>query len=94
MIEIIANNSKSEGRTRSRLPTFSPFWIEQIRGSADFFGINYYTSRYVEASQKPTGPNPSINRDRSYERIVKPEWVPSASEWLFSVPEGLRDILR
>lgn len=94
MITQIAKNSENEGRLWSRLPEFSPKWIEKIRGSSDFFGLNYYTSRYVEVPVEPIGDNPSIVRDRMYERIVKPEWVQSASDWLYSVPQGLGDILR
>lgn len=39
MISKVANNSMKEGRTSSRLPTFSKEWIDKIRGSADFLGI-------------------------------------------------------
>lgn len=94
MISQIAKNSEQEGRLWSRLPKFSDNWIETIRGSSDFFGLNYYTSRYVEIPMKPIGDNPSISRDRMYERVVKPEWIQSGSEWLYSVPKGLGDILR
>lgn len=31
-----------------RLPKFTKEQSEMVRGSFDFFGINYYTSRYVE----------------------------------------------
>lgn len=94
MISQIANNSKQEGRLRSRLPTFSPYWIEKIRGSADFLGINYYTARMIVVPPEPEGENPSIERDKNYNRVVSPEWEQAASDWLYSVPEGLGDILR
>lgn len=94
MISKIANNSKHEGRPSSRLPTFSKEWIDKIRGSADFFGINYYTSRYVEEPAVPTGENPSHDRDRNLENIVKPEFKPSVLQWLYSYPKGLGDVLR
>lgn len=94
MITQIGKNSEKEGRLWSRLPEFSNDWIEKIRGSSDFFGLNYYTSRYVKISIEPIGDNPSIIRDRMYERVIKPEWIQSASGWLYSVPQGLGDILR
>lgn len=94
MIDQIANNSKIEGRLRSRLPKFTEYWIKQIRGSADFLGLNYYTSRFIEVPLEPAGPNPSINRDRMYTRLIKSKWIRGASEWLYSVPKGLGDILR
>lgn len=90
----IAENSRKEGRLRSRLPVFSEKWINKIRGTSDFFGLNYYTSRYIEATLKPSGKNPSIQRDRMYDEKVKPEWIQSKSKWLYSVPQGLGDVLR
>lgn len=93
MISQIANNSKEEGRLRSRLPKFSKYWIEKIRGSSDFFGLNYYTSRYVRHPIQPIGENPSYERDGMFETFAKPEWVKSSS-WIYAVPKGLGDILR
>lgn len=94
MITQIASNSIREGRSWSRLPTFSKQWINLIRGSADFFGLNYYTSRYVEMSKEATGLNPSYVNDVHLTATVKPEWKHSASAWFYSVPTGLGDILR
>lgn len=95
LIRQIGKNSKQEGRLRSRLPTFSHDWIEKIRNSADFLGLNYYSSRLVEANTEPIeAQNPSVEWDRAYNRKIKPEWKQSHSDWLHSVPEGLRDLLR
>lgn len=87
-------NSIREGQKKSRLPVFSEYWIEQIQGSADFMGLNYYTSRYVELLEVPTGPNPSFERDRSLSDTVKPEWKHANTDFLYSVPTGLGDLLR
>lgn len=92
MINQIANNSMKEGRAWSRLPTFSIEWIDKIRGSADFFGLNYYSSRYVKLWDKPTGINPSYFRDRNFREIISPEWKHSSI--FYSVPDGLGGILR
>lgn len=94
MIDQIGNNSVQEGRLRSRLPTLNEEWIVRIRGSADFFGLNYYTSRYIEEPSLPEGPNPSFERDRFYRRLESTEWTKGGSEWLYLVPQGLRDMLR
>lgn len=94
MIEQINRNSIEEGRSRSRLPEMSTYWKNKIKGSADFLGLNYYTSRIVELRQKPTGPNPSWERDSRIEEIIHPDWTGSQSKWLFSVPSGLGDLLR
>lgn len=92
MREQINLNSILESRSRFRLPVFSEYWIEQIRGSADFMGLNYYTSRMVKLL--PTGANPSYDRDRMLSYSVKPEWKKGKSEFLYSVPSGLGDLLR
>lgn len=94
MITQIASNSIREGRSWSRLPVFSEKWIEMIRGSSDFFGLNYYTSRMIETVSTAELANPSYQRDMNLKQSIKPEWKPSASSWLYSVPEGLGDILR
>lgn len=94
MREQIDGNSIREGRNHSRLPLFSDHWIEQIRGSADFLGLNYYTSRYVELLKTPTGVNPSYDRDTMLNQTVKPEWKSANIFFLYSVPAGLGDLLR
>lgn len=90
----IASNSIREGRFWSRLPTLSDKWIHTIRGSADFLGLNYYTSRYVEIPSEPIGPNPSYERDANFNQIVKPQWKKSVGGMVYSVPRGLADVLR
>lgn len=87
-------NSKEEGRTWSRLPTLSAHWKKMCRGSADFLGLNYYTSRYVELKEEPTGPIPSWERDAMFREVVPPEWKKGKTKWLYSYPEGLRDFLK
>lgn len=95
MIEQIAEYSMREKRSCSRLPVFSEKWIDIIRGSADFLALNYYTSFIVtEALENPEAKNPSHYRDKGLKRSVKPEWKRGKSSWLYSVPSGLRDILK
>lgn len=96
MINDIAVNSMREGRPWSRLPTFSDEWINLIRGSADFFGLNYYTSLIVETPVHPdsVGESPSYERDRNLIIKIDPNWKPSASNWIYYVPQGLGDLLR
>lgn len=94
MRSAVDENSRKEGRISSRLPSFSKEWIDRIRGSADFLGLNYYTSRYVEMPNEPVGESPSFERDRNVKEFVKPDFKPSASSWLYSYPKGLGDLLR
>lgn len=92
MISQIGNNSAREGLSWSRLPTFSKEWIDKIRGSADFFGLNYYSSRYVETLNEPAGLVPSYHGDRNLREIVSPTWTNSFG--FYSVPQGCGDMLR
>lgn len=94
MSQQINANSFSEGRNRSRLPVLSDHWIDTIRGSADFLGLNYYTSRYVRPGRVPDDAGPSYYGDARLQLLTKPEWKRAKSWWLYSVPSGIRDILR
>lgn len=94
MVKEIAKNSEREGRISSRLPTFSKRWIDTIRGSADFLGLNYYTSRYAKTPPQPPDEIPSFERDQNVQYVTKPEWKHTKPDWLYSVPSGLGDILR
>uniref|UniRef100_A0A182PT45 Uncharacterized protein n=1 Tax=Anopheles epiroticus TaxID=199890 RepID=A0A182PT45_9DIPT len=95
MVEEIAQNSALEGRTRSRLPTFTSAERALVRGSADFFAYNYYSSRLAELDQTDYDPSvpPSWRRDARIVQSVDPGWSRAKSTWLYVVPEGLRGIL-
>ncbi|XP_049840621.1 myrosinase 1-like isoform X2 [Schistocerca gregaria] len=91
MKERIMRNSLAEGRFRSRLPEFSPQWVKFIRGTADFFAYNHYTTRYAASGTQ--GEIPSLQRDSGVIRSYDPKWPSSASSWLKVVPWGLRKML-
>jgi beta-glucosidase/6-phospho-beta-glucosidase/beta-galactosidase len=95
MIDEIDARSKREGFPWSRLPEMSERTKDYIKGSADFLGYNYYSSRFVEldpSDYDPTAP-PSHYRDSRIIYSIDPKWKQAKSEWLYSVPEGLRGIL-
>ncbi|XP_049766119.1 myrosinase 1-like [Schistocerca cancellata] len=54
-------NSAAEGRPRSRLPTFTQEEVQYIRGSADFIGLNHYSTEFVTSGV--SGISPSKSRD-------------------------------
>ncbi|KAH9494597.1 hypothetical protein Btru_019683, partial [Bulinus truncatus] len=87
----IANKSSKLGQP-SRLPTFSAEEIINNKGTADFVGVNYYTSMYATSAELPHDP-PSYENDMDVKRDIDPSWVGSGSSWLFSVPVGFREIL-
>jgi len=41
-------------------------------GSSDFFGLNYYTSRYV--TSKGPEEEPGFPGDKNFEAITDPKW--------------------
>ncbi|XP_055841529.1 myrosinase 1-like [Episyrphus balteatus] len=94
MIMDIGANSQKEGRIRSRLPSFKNKWRDIVRGSADFLGLNYYSSRYIKRASKPNGVSPSWERDMDCDTSIDSNWLRAKSDWLYCVPEGLEGILK
>lgn len=95
----IDTNSRHEGRTWSRLPQLSSKWIAAIKGTTDFFSLNYYTSRQVVELTLPQLiaegiEKPSWSYDLHLSHSASYEWKQSQLKWLYSVPDGLGDILR
>lgn len=92
MIDEIGNKSKSESQLWSRLPAFTEAQKQSLIGSADFLGLNYYTSRYV-APLKVKSTEISYDGDVNVEFSTDDNWIKGKPSWLFSVPKGLEDLL-
>ncbi|KAM6909566.1 cytosolic beta-glucosidase [Xenentodon cancila] len=75
----------------SRLPTFSKS-DPTILGTADFFALNYYTSRKVKPEELCEQAL-SMRSDRDAEDVLDPSWPISGVPWLAVVPHGLRKLL-
>ena len=94
MIDVVNANSANENRTQSRLPVFTEAELINIKGSADFFGLNYYSSNYAEPGfDLNWAPNPSFFRDQYIHSTTDDSWPTAKSSWLKSVPDGLRAML-
>lgn len=93
MIDRIKGKSEAEGRPWSRLPSFTAEQKTRLKGSADFIALNYYTSRLA---QRRTWDTDEISwwADSDLDGPVDPEWKRAKSLWLYSVPSGLRDLLK
>ncbi|XP_066994436.2 myrosinase 1 [Anabrus simplex] len=90
--EIVDRNSKAEGRTRSRLPVFSKEMVEYIKGTYDFLGLNYYSTKLITSGE--TGENPSMSRDSGIVSSQDPSWPASpVTPWLKVVPWGFRKLI-
>ncbi|KAG7503012.1 lactase-phlorizin hydrolase-like [Solea senegalensis] len=75
----------------ARLPVFTPEEKKRIRGTADFLGLNHYTSRLVNNSDGGCTPGPQAVGD--FQAHVDPSWSSTASDWIYSAPWGLRRLL-
>lgn len=93
MISSVAKNSIAEGFPKSRLPEFTKQEIEYIRGTADYLGLNYYTSRVVELGIPNANDPPFYYKDMSIKETVDPNWPQAKSSWLYSAPEGFRVLM-
>ncbi|XP_063993314.1 myrosinase 1-like [Diachasmimorpha longicaudata] len=88
----IRRNSELEGLPFSRLPKFTRYWIDMIRGSSDYFGLNHYTSKMVKALPRKKG-SPYV-QDSGVRVFLNDSWEISPTDWLAVVPEGLGGVLR
>ncbi|XP_065075628.1 myrosinase 1-like [Ochlerotatus camptorhynchus] len=96
MIDRVAALSKQQGYSKSRLPAFTREEVDMIRGTADFFGINSYTSVLVRKNDRNNTakfPVPSFNHDMGVVESSDPSWPTSGSVWLHVVPSGMNKLL-
>ncbi|KAE8279044.1 Cytosolic beta-glucosidase [Larimichthys crocea] len=89
---IDAQSKKLGYNGSSRLPSFSKE-EPAVLGTADFFALNYYTSRKVEPGGG-CGKVLSIKTDRDAGQVLDPSWPICGVSWLAVVPYGLRKLLK
>ncbi|CAN1345503.1 Beta-glucosidase 12 [Linum perenne] len=81
----------------NRLPKFTKEESKLLKGSLDFLGINYYTSRYAFNYNGPPPPlqsyisDPNVNYTITCFLLVGP--LQTVAFWLNVYPEGLKDLL-
>ncbi|KAF9414420.1 hypothetical protein HW555_007674, partial [Spodoptera exigua] len=85
---IVDKKSQEQGFKTSRLPKLSNEEIKLLKGSADFLGMNHYTTFLVQHS-KEKFEGPSVEDDRNTIYSQGPEWISGKSSWLKSAPYGL-----
>lgn len=85
--------SSQQGLGNSRLPAFTPQEKHFIKGTADFFGLGHFTTRYITHKNYHYSKGPNYHTDRDLVELVDPQWPDPGSEWLYSVPWGFRRIL-
>ncbi|KAL0374689.1 UNVERIFIED_CONTAM: Oleuropein beta-glucosidase [Sesamum radiatum] len=84
-------------RAGSRLPKFTPEQVKLIKGSYDFMGLNYYTTYWAVYNPTPPGTQPTYMTDQEVDFLMERDGIPigeqAASDWLFIVPYGIRNLI-
>ncbi|CAG4979423.1 unnamed protein product [Parnassius apollo] len=95
LIKLVDEKSRLQNYSRSRLPKFTTEEIAYIRGTADFLGLNHYTTYLLSMADKEVGSIPSHENDVGIVRVQDPKWPSkSSSTWLKVVPFGFRRLLQ
>ncbi|TKR87879.1 hypothetical protein L596_012212 [Steinernema carpocapsae] len=92
---------EKEGRAKSRLPQFSKQEIEELKGSADFLGINYYYGFLTSREEQKNSDLINMTtldqweRDASMFSYYDPKWEPVGdnNSWIRNYPDGLYNTL-
>lgn len=93
MIDKIGQKSAAAGLSQSRLPVFTAAEKQQLNGSADFFGLNFYSSEYVKEQIYPSN---LVGYETDKDIVAfqdKENWYGAASTWLRITPWGIRRLL-
>ncbi|KAK2637128.1 hypothetical protein Ddye_031920 [Dipteronia dyeriana] len=81
----------------NRLPKFTKYESEMVKGSIDFLGVNYYTAFYADDLTSYSTVNLSYTTDNhvniTSEKNGIPIGQPTGSSWLYIYPNGLREML-
>lgn len=78
----IAERSKQEGFSDSRLPVFTKDEVEYIKGTYDYVGLNHYTTQLVAHKEEESISNPSVSKDIGVNAYYDPHWPESAASWI------------
>lgn len=83
LIKLVDDKSRQQNYSRSRLPKFTPEEVKYIQGTADFFGLNHYTTYLLSMADTEVGAVPSHENDVGIVRVQDPNWPSmSSSSWL------------
>ncbi|XP_050684834.1 myrosinase 1-like isoform X1 [Leptidea sinapis] len=95
LIDRVGNASSLQGYKQSRLRPFTPEQINYIRGTADFFALNSYSSYYVyrNDSVKELHAVPSFDDDMYVGYYTVPQETTGGSMWVYGYATGLYDLL-
>ncbi|XP_050671400.1 myrosinase 1-like [Leptidea sinapis] len=85
LIYRVGNASSAQGYKHSHLKPFTPEQINYIRGTADFFALNSYSSYYIyrNDSLKELFATPSYEDDLYIGTYTEPQWTIETSPWMY-----------
>ncbi|XP_077296656.1 myrosinase 1-like [Arctopsyche grandis] len=87
----IAERSKLQGFSTSRLPTFTPEEVKYISGTFDYMGFNYYCAFIPNTAILTEGP--SFYDDMGFEVYQKFEWDRPLPTWFAVYAKAFRPAL-
>ncbi|XP_062079577.1 beta-glucosidase 17-like [Humulus lupulus] len=94
---IYGDYPESMSTVGNRLPKFSGSQSKLLKGSIDFLGLNYYTTKYAQHVPLSKNKLTSYDTDRqatlSAHKKGIPIGTPTAMSWLFIYPKGLEELL-
>lgn len=93
MKDRINNISLAENYPQSRLPSLTQDEVLFIKGTADFFGLNHYSTYLVSDNEYPINSKTSRDKDTGVKLEQDPKWPASTLNWLKTVPWGFRKLL-
>ncbi|XP_076259783.1 myrosinase 1-like [Rhynchophorus ferrugineus] len=89
----IANRSRQEGYSFSRLPEFTAEQLKYVNGTFDYFGLNMYTGLTAQYTGEFDIGEPNYYLDKGTSTSHGADWTPSSVSWLYSYPVGMRKLL-
>ncbi|XP_066253401.1 myrosinase 1-like [Euwallacea similis] len=97
VINRVGNLSALQGYNKSRLPELTDEDIKYIKGTYDYFGLNYYTTFYITSMPNISElelTTASFDVDKNAVTSSNASWPVAESVWLHNVPKGLRRLLK
>ncbi|CAN0880908.1 Beta-glucosidase 24, partial [Linum grandiflorum] len=80
---------------RERLPKFTPEQSKVLKGSIDFLGVNYYTSRFAGYIPDKFPPDFKFDSGVFQTSMINNKSIgkPTPASWLYSFPKGFTELL-
>ncbi|XP_023022880.2 myrosinase 1 [Leptinotarsa decemlineata] len=94
MKDKIKERSLAQGFKESRLPPFTEKEIAEIKGTADFLGVNTYSSSLVSHDKEVDKMAMGYVKDSEVKDWFDDSWEKGASDWLTVTPWGSRKLLK